>query len=195
MGRIYGYARVSSGTGTQTTDGQVEKLKESGCSKVFYETVSRRVPAEQRPQLQAVLTVLEPSDELRVVSLSRLGRTQVEIINCLHDLQTRQIFVKTLDGLIDTKALGKMSPLVIGLLTGLNQIERDLIRERTLESVNYRRKHNMDLGGRRPLEEVKKNNIIKLRHEGNSLRQIVKLTGVSLSAVQRVCKNKENIAA
>jgi len=53
----------------------------------------------------------------------------------------------------------------------------------------------MDLGGRRPLEEVKKNNIIKLRHEGNSLRQIVKLTGVSLSAVQRVCKNKENIAA
>ena len=129
------------------------------------------------------------------VSLSRLGRTQVEIINCLHDLQTRQIFVKTLDGLIDTKALGKMSPLVIGLLTGLNQIERDLIRERTLESVNYRRKHNMDLGGRRPLEEVKKNNIIKLRHEGNSLRQIVKLTGVSLSAVQRVCKNKENIAA
>ena len=195
MGRIYGYARVSSGTGTQTTDGQVEKLKESGCSKVFYETVSSRVPAEQRPQLQAVLTVLEPYDELRVVSLSRLGRTQVEIINCLHDLQTRQIFVKTLDGLIDTKALGKMSPLVIGLLTGLNQIERDLIRERTLESVNYRRKHNMDLGGRRPLEEVKKNNIIKLRHEGNSLRQIVKLTGVSLSAVQRVCKNKENIAA
>ena len=195
MGRIYGYARVSSGTGTQTTDGQVEKLKESGCSKVFYETVSSRVPAEQRPQLQAVLTVLEPSDELRVVSLSRLGRTQVEIINCLHDLQTRQIFVKTLDGLIDTKALGKMSPLVIGLLTGLNQIERYLIRERTLESVNYRRKHNMDLGGRRPLEEVKKNNIIKLRHEGNSLRQIVKLTGVSLSAVQRVCKNKENIAA
>ena len=88
-----------------------------------------------------------------------------------------------------------MSPLVIGLLTGLNQIERDLIRERTQESVNYRRKHNMDLGGRRPLEEVKKNNIIKLRHEGNSLRQIVKLTGVSLSAVQRVCKNKENIAA
>ena len=195
MGRIYGYARVSSGTGTQTTDGQVEKLKESGCSKVFYETVSSRVTAEQSPQLQAVLTVLEPSDELRVVSLSRLGRTQVEIINCLHDLQTRQIFVKTLDGLIDTKALGKMSPLVIGLLTGLNQIERDLIRERTLESVNYRRKHNMDLGGRRPLEEVKKNNIIKLRHEGNSLRQIVKLTGVSLSAVQRVCKNKENIAA
>ena len=195
MGRIYGYARVSSGTGTQNTDGQVEKLKEAGCSKVFYETVSSRVPAEERPQLQAVLTVLEPSDELRVVSLSRLGRTQVEIINCLHDLQTRQIFVKTLDGLIDTKALGKMSPLVIGLLTGLNQIERDLIRERTLESVNYRRKHNMDLGGRRPLEEVKKNNIIKLRHEGNSLRQIVKLTGVSLSAVQRVCKNKENIAA
>ena len=190
MGRIYGYARVSSGTGTQTTDGQVEKLKESGCSKVFYETVSSRVTAEQSPQLQAVLTVLEPFDEIRVCSLSRLGRSQVEVINCLHELQKNNIFVKTLDGLIDTRALGKMAPLLIGLLTGLNDIERELIRDRVQESVNYRRQNNLSLGGRPKLEQVKKENIIKLRNEGNSLRKIVTLTGVSLTAVQKICKEK-----
>ena len=192
MNRIYGYARVS--TNHQSTDNQVEKLKESGCSKVFFEKISSRTPAEERPQLQAVLTVLEPFDEIRVCSLSRLGRSQVEVINCLHDLQKKNIFVKTLDGLIDTRALGKMAPLLIGLLTGLNDIERELIRDRVQESVNYRRQNNLSLGGRPKLEQVKKDNIIKLRNEGNSLRKIVTLTGVSLSAVQKVCKDKVLVA-
>ena len=82
-----------------------------------------------------------------------------------------------------------MAPLVIGLLTGLSEVERSLIRERTLESVAHRRKTGGNLGGRPSLSKVKSNHIQKLRNEGNSLRQIVTLTGVSLSAVQKVCKN------
>ena len=52
------------------------------------------------------------------------GRTMVEVVNRLHDLQSRGIHVKTLDGLLDTRSLGKMAPLVIGLLTGLAECER-----------------------------------------------------------------------
>ena len=53
-----------------------------------------------------------------------------------------------MDGLIDTKALGKMAPLVVGLLTGLSEIERSLIQERSRESVEHRRKTGGDQGGR-----------------------------------------------
>jgi len=81
-----------------------------------------------------------------------------------------------------------MAPLVIGLLTGLAEVERSLIQERTLESVEHRRRTGGNLGGRPGLPQVKKNHIIKLREEGNSLRQIVTLTGVSLAAVQKTCK-------
>ena len=35
MNKVIGYARVSSATGTQTVDAQVEKLKESGCDLIF----------------------------------------------------------------------------------------------------------------------------------------------------------------
>ena len=111
----------------------------------------------------------------------------VEVINRLHDLQNRGIYVRTLDGLLDTRALGKMAPLVIGLLTGLAEVEREMIRERTQESVDHRRRTGGDIGGRPGLEQVKKDNILKLRDEGHSLRKIKTLTGVSLSAVQRVC--------
>jgi len=190
MGRVIGYARVS--TTSQTTDPQVAALKDSGCSRVFAEKVSSRTPEHQRIQLQAALTVLEEGDELVLSKLDRIGRTMLEVVNRLHDLQSRGIHVRTLDGLLSTKALGKMAPLVIGLLTGLAEVERSLIQERTQESVEHRRRTGGNLGGRPGLPQVKKNNIIKLRDEGNSLRQIVILTGVSLAAVQKVCKEHQN---
>ena len=185
MGRTIGYARVSSNS--QSTDAQVAELKASGCDRIFHEKVSSRVPEEKRIQLQASLAVLEPGDCWVISKLDRAGRTMVEVINRLHDLQNRGIYVRTLDGLLDTRALGKMAPLVIGLLTGLAEVEREMIRERTQESVDHRRRTGGDIGGRPGLEQVKKDNILKLRDEGHSLRKIKTLTGVSLSAVQRVC--------
>jgi len=188
MPRTIGYARVS--TASQTTDPQVQALKEAGCLRIFAEKVSSRTPENQRIQLQAALSVLEDGDELVVAKLDRLGRTMHEVVNRLHDLQTSGIQVRTLDGLLNTKALGKMAPLVVGLLTGLAEVERELIRERTQESVEHRRRTGGNLGGRPGLPEIKKRNILKLREEGNSLRQIVVLTGVSLAAVQKVCKEE-----
>ena len=108
----------------------------------------------------------------------------VEVVNRLHDLQSR-IHVRTLDGLLDTRSLGKMAPLVIGLLTGLAEVERELIRERTQESVEHRRRTGGSLGGRPGLPQMKKDHIVRLRKKGNSLRQIVSLTGVSLAACRR----------
>ncbi len=190
MNRIIGYARCS--TSGQNTSTQVDALKEAGCLKTFQERISSRTPFDQRHQLQACLSVLDEGDELVVTKLDRLGRTQVEVVNLLSDLQQKKIHIRTLDGLISTKNLGKMAPLVVGLLTGLSEVERSLIRERTLESVAYRRKTGGNLGGRPSLPKIKTNNIKKLRSEGHSLRQIVTLTGVSLSAVQKVCKEDES---
>ena len=190
MTRIIGYARCS--TTTQTTAPQEIALKEVGCTKIFAEKVSSRIPENQRVQLQTALAVLEEGDELVVAKLDRLGRTMVEVVNRLHDLQTKGIHVRTLDGLLNTRSLGKMAPLVVGLLCGLGDCERQMIRERTQESVDHRRRTGGNLGGRPRLPEIKQNNILKLRREGHSLRQICTLTGVSLAAVQKVCKEGEN---
>ena len=193
MGRTIGYARVS--TTSQTTDAQVADLKQAGCDRIFHEKVSSRTPEEKRIQLQACLATLEEGDCLCISKLDRCGRTMVEVVNRLHDLQSRGIHVRTLDGLLDTRSLGKMAPLVIGLLTGLAEVERELIRERTQESVEHRRRTGGNLGGRPSLEKVKRDHILKLRDEGHSLRQIKTLTGVSLSAVQRVCAEQQTAVA
>jgi len=192
MGRTIGYARVS--TSSQTTAPQVEELKATGCDRIFHEKVSSRMPEEKRIQLQSCLSVLEEGDELVVAKLDRLGRTMVEVINRLDDLQNKGIYVRTLDGLLNTKALGKMAPLVVGLLTGLAEVERSLIVERSRESIEHRRKTGGNLGGRPGLPQIKKDHIIRLREEGNSLRQIVSLTGVSLAAVQKTCKEHQAVS-
>ena len=191
MSRIYGYARTSTQQQKLGLDDQIQKLKEAGCRTVFNERISSRKSASDRPQLQAVLTVLEEGDTLCLTRLDRLARTMQETITIMQDLQDRGVFVRTLDGLIDTEKMQMMAPLVVGLLAGLANVERNLIAERQRESVEYRRRTNGNLGGRPTLDKAKINNIVRLRREGNSLRKIVTLTGVSLSAVQRACKAEE----
>lgn len=185
--RSIGYARVS--TASQDEAAQVAALKAAGCSQVFSERVSTRVSDKDRGQLQACLQTLQSGDELVISKLDRLGRTQVEVIVRLNDLQQQGIHVRTLDGLINTAALGKMAPLVVGLLTGLAEVERELIRERTLESIEHRRSTGGDLGGRRKSYTPQQAALVRrLRSEGESIRSVSKATGLSLATIDRIIK-------
>jgi len=189
MTRKIGYARVS--TTHQSTDSQVEDLKADGCEEVFFERVSSTTTLEQRHQLRACFSVLRKGDLLVVSKLDRLGRTQVEVINRLNDLQQQGIHVRTLDGLIDTKALGKMGPLVVGLLTGLSEVERSLIQERSRESVEHRRRTGGNLGGRPKTTRKKESLVLRLRQEGESYRSIREQTGLALATITRIVKEQE----
>ena len=192
MGRKIGYARVS--TTHQNTDSQVDDLKADGCEEVFFEKVSSTAPLEQRHQFRACLSVLRQGDLLYVSKLDRMSRTQVEVINRLNDLQQRGIHVRTLDGLIDTKALGKMAPLVVGLLTGLSEVERSLIQERSRESVEHRRKTGGDLGGRPKTSAKKESLVLRLREEGESYRSIKEQRGLALATITRIIKEQQAVA-
>jgi DNA invertase Pin-like site-specific DNA recombinase len=182
-----GYARVS--TARQDEAAQVQALIDAGCTQVFHERVSTMVSSEKREQLQAALAALQAGDELVVAKLDRLGRTQVEVVTRLHDLQAAGIHVRTLDGLINTAALGKMAPLVIGLLTGLAEVERSLIQERTRESIAYRRATGGDLGGRRRSYGEEQAELVReLATAGRSRRKIQAATGLSQGTIDRILK-------
>lgn len=187
-GRRIGYARVS--TYKQDEAGQVKALEDSGCEKVFSESISTRTSVSDRPQLQALLAELKPGDVLVVGKLDRLGRSQHEVINSLHDLQERGVDVETLDGFINTRALGKFAPIVVGLITGLAEVERELIRERTLESIEYRKAKGMSLGGRpKSYTYEQADMVFELREKGTSLRKIAKSVGLTLGVVQRILES------
>ena len=186
MNKVIGYARISSSTGTQILDPQISKLQESGCDQIFSETISTRKAEKERPELMKCLSSLRKGDTLKLCTLSRLGRTQTEVIQRLNDLQAEGINVITLDGLVNLEALGKFAPVLIGLLTGLNQVEREQISERVQMSVNYRRENNLSLGGRPKTSNKKEKLVIRLREEGESYREIREQTGLGLATIRRI---------
>jgi DNA invertase Pin-like site-specific DNA recombinase len=123
---LYGYARVS--TDGQTVAAQVADLRAAGAAKVFSETASGA--KTDRAELAKVLRVLQPGDVLMVTRLDRLARSTRDLLNTLHALGERQVGFKSLvDTWADTTtAHGR---LLLTLLGGIAEFERELIRART----------------------------------------------------------------
>ena len=193
MNKIIGYSRKS--TQKQSNESDVEALKQSGCEIVFEEIISTIKAEQDRPELQKCLAALRKGDTLKLTSLSRLGRTQREVINRLHDLQAEGIFCVTLDGFVNTEAMGKFAPVLIGLLTGLNEVERELTQERTLASIAYRRQTGGNLGGRPKTSPKKEKLVMRLRGEGESLRGIREQTGLAVATIRKILERNKEVAA
>ena len=178
-----GYARQSSQK-QSSIGAQVQDLKNAGCVVVLQETISSA--NKERPQFEAALAMLEEGDEIVFTKLDRGFRNQRQCINTLHDLQEKGIHVRTTDGMINTRALGKFAPIVIGLLSGLGEVERQMVIERTQESINHRRETGGNLGGRPKTNDEKEGLVLRLRNEGCSYRSIRKQTGLALSTIRRI---------
>ena len=189
MNKVIGYIRKS--TSKQSNADGVEALKQAGCEIVFEEIISTPKADKDRPELMKCLSSLRKGDTLKLTSLSRLGRTEREVINRLHELQAEGVNVITLDGLINTEALRKFAPILIGLLTGLNEVERELTQERTIQSVEYCRKTGGNLGGRPKTSTKKEKLILRLREKGDSLRSIQEQTSVAVKTIRRIIAKNE----
>ena len=178
-----GYARESTNKQI-SVDAQIEELNNAGCFLVFQENVN--TTNKKRPQFDAALGTLEKGDEIVFTKLDRGFRNQRQCINTLYELQEKGIHVRTTDGMINTRALGKLAPILIGLLSGIGEVERQRLIERTQESINYRKATGGNLGGRPKTNNEKESLVIRLRDEGCSYRSIRKQTGLALSTIRRI---------
>ena len=178
-----GYARESTNKQI-SVDAQIEELSNAGCFLVFQEKVN--TANKKRPQFDAALGTLEKGDEIVFTKLDRGFRNQRQCINTLYELQEKGIHVRTTDGMINTRALGKIAPILIGLLYGIGEVERQTLIERTQESINYRKATGGNLGGRPKTNNEKESLVMRLRDEGCSYRSIRKQTGLALSTIRRI---------
>ena len=124
----YGYARVS--TDGQSVDAQVRQLTKAGCKKVFREVASGA--KTDRAQLRRLLDVLDAGDVLTVTRLDRLARSTRDLLNKLAAITAKKAGFKSLgDTWADTTT--SHGRLMLTVLGGLAEFERDLIRARTGE--------------------------------------------------------------
>ena len=125
---IYGYARIS--TGGQSEVAQVRQLRAAGAKKVFREVVSGA--KTDRAQLRRLLAEIGPGDVVTVTRLDRLARSTRDLLNTLAVITCKKAGFRSLaDTWADTTtAHGR---LILTVLGGLAEFERELIRARTGE--------------------------------------------------------------
>src|SRR5271154_7409858 len=125
---IYGYARVS--TDGQSVEAQIAALTAAGAEKTFREVASGA--KTERAQLRRVLDQLDAGDVLMVTRLDRLARSTRDLLNTIAAIADRKAGFRSLgDTWADpTTSHGRLMLTVLG---GLAEFERDLIRARTGE--------------------------------------------------------------
>lgn len=133
-----GYARCS--TAEQELASQLEALKAARCRKVFSEKISTRIKV--RPELEAALALAHQFKEaapeqpviLTVHELKRLARNAAELMVLSAQLQAADIQLEMLTGplagIYDPRGMGSM---LFAVLAVAAQLERDYVRDKTLE--------------------------------------------------------------
>jgi DNA invertase Pin-like site-specific DNA recombinase len=141
-----GYARVS--TPDQNLTVQLEALQQSGCTKIFQEVASGT--RADRQGLTAALDYVRPGDTLVVWRLDRLGRSLGQLIVLMNTLHHQQIGFQSLIEVIDTTtAMGQFFFQITGAFA---ELERNLIRDRTLAGLASARQRGRKGGRRRAID-------------------------------------------
>src|SRR5713101_2048099 len=180
---IYGYARLS--TDGQSVEAQVRQLRSAGASKVFREVASGT--KTDRAQLRRLLDVLAPGDVVIVMRLDQLARSTRDLLNTLAAIiEKKKAGFRSLgDAWADrTTAHGRLMLTVLG---GLAEFERDLIRAHTGKGRERPKWRGVKLGRKPKLIPEQRREAIKRRDEGEETRaEIARRYNVHPSTISRL---------
>jgi DNA invertase Pin-like site-specific DNA recombinase len=161
----------------------VRQLTEAGCKKVFRETASGA--KTDRAQLRKALAGLEAGDVLVVTRLDRLARSTRDLLNTLAAITDRKAGFRSLgDAWADTTtAHGRLMVTVLG---GLAEFERELIRARTGEGRARAKARGKHMGRPPKLTEHQRQEAAARRERGEALTEIARSYNVSHSTISRL---------
>jgi len=179
VGKIYGYARVS--TTEQSPDAQVDALRAAGAARVFTDYGSGA--SMRRPELQRLLGQLDAGDVLAVWRIDRLGRSAADLVRTVSELGEQGIEFRSLTEGIDTTTAG--GEMVFTIFAAVAQMERRLIQERTLAGLEAARARGRVGGRPRALSAEQAQEVRRMRSDGRSLTQVAAMFGVSRTTVRR----------
>jgi DNA invertase Pin-like site-specific DNA recombinase len=179
--RLIGYARVS--TYGQTLDAQLEQLKAEGCAKVYREKASG-AQADRR-ELLKLLKAIQPGDQVTVTRIDRLARSTFDLFAIVKQIvdvggQFRSLAEPWADTATST------GRLMIAVLGGLADVERDLIRTRTAEGRSRAKARGQHMGRPPALTPAQQAKARQRRAEGATLKELAQSYNVGRATISRL---------
>lgn len=182
---LRGYARVS--TGGQSLETQFSELTKLGCT-IYAEKASGA--ESNRPQLKKLLREVRPGDIVVVTRLDRLARSTRDLLNILAELSEKGAGFRSLgDVWADTTT--PHGRLMLTLLGGIAEFERELIRIRTAEGRARAKAMGVRMGRPAKLTQAQACEALSLVKAGARLDEVARSYNVSGSTISRL----ERIAA
>lgn len=188
--RVGIYLRVS--TAEQTTENQRRELlsvaERSGwiVARIYEDAgISGARGREDRPGLDALIKAVHRReiDMVAAWSIDRLGRSLVDLLKLLTDLQAKGV-----DLFLHQQGLDTSTPsgrAMFGMLGVFSEFERAVIRERVMAGLSRAKAAGIKLG-RRPIEEEKAEEIRTLLTQGQGVRKIARTLRVGVGTVLRL---------
>jgi DNA invertase Pin-like site-specific DNA recombinase len=163
---------------------QVAELRKHGAGKVFREVASGA--KTDRMQLRRVLEELGAGDMLMVTRLDRLARSSRDLLNTLAAITAKKAGFRSLgDAWADTTT--SHGRLMLTVLGGLAEFERDSIRARTGKGRERAKARGVKMGRKPKLTEHQKREAIRRRDRGSEpLREIARSYNISHSTISRL---------
>ena len=158
--------------------------------KVFKETGSgAKLDRAERRKIMA-LAQARQIDAVLVTELSRWGRSTVDLLNTLRELESWKVSVIAMNGM----AFDLSSPhgrMLATFLSGIAEFERDLISERVNSGLAAAKARGKKLGrqlGVRPKSDRLAPQVMELVEEGRSYRWIARDLAISKNTVADIAK-------
>ncbi len=189
------YCRVS--TADQDTGRQERDLKAFAkragylIVQIFHETASGA--KNDRVQRAKVIELARGRhiDAILVTELTRWGRSTPDLLSTLEKLADWNVSVIAQTG-FDFDLSTAQGKLMLTLMAGIAQFERDLLRERTLSGLAAARARGKKLGrqvGQNPSDKYAKK-VMKYLADGKTVRWIAEELHISTTTVQAIKKRE-----
>jgi DNA invertase Pin-like site-specific DNA recombinase len=178
---VYGYARVS--TDGQTLAVQDAQLRAAGVVKTYSEKASGA--QSDRPELTKLLKRLDQGDVLVVTRLDRLARSTRDLLNILDTVAKAGAGFRSLaDAWADTTT--PHGRLMLTVLGGLAEFERELIRARTGEGRKRAQARGVKFGRPPKLSPHQRREAIERLKAGETQADIARTYGVDATTIGRL---------
>ena len=190
---VRGYWRCS--TDQQDQERQVLALEKANCEVIYGDKITGTSNYGYKQELSKCLEELQEGDLLILEDLTRLGRTMVTMLVEVNKLIERGIFIKTLDGRLDTSLMNEeIVRLIVGVMGYSAECELRNIRHRTSEGRAVARSRGVKFGAKRKYDKFQIEEIMNKRNQGIGYGSIAKSMGMSKSTVQTIIQ-REGVAA
>ncbi len=195
------YTRVS--TLDQRTDRQ--RVKEEDYDIIVEDRCSGSIPFFERPGGKEIMDYIEKEivAKIAVITIDRLGRDTLDILNTLSFLNQKKIPVcfinQNLTTINDDGTENPISKLIISILATVSEMERNQIRERQLEGIKLAKARGVYTGRKKGttedtltfLSKPKNRQAVEYLKRGMSNKEAAKLAGLHINTLTKIKKQSK----